>query len=143
MQNGTVAPNVEAIVLDLKDSQRRSPLKVEALSRMRKLRLLIFRNVEFFGVLKDLSWELQHISWHRYPFTSLPSSYRPYNLRELILPDSCITSIWDEKKIPNSSIMDMLKRFSLLKNMNLSGSKDLIKLPNFEGLPYLERLEIE
>ncbi|KAK4285144.1 hypothetical protein QN277_001882 [Acacia crassicarpa] len=143
MQNGTGTFNVyvKAIVLDLEDSQR-SPLKVEVLSQMSNLRLLIFRNVKFFGVLENLSKHLKHISWHQYPFTSLPSSYQPYGLRELILPDSCITSIWDEEKVPNSSITKV-KIFSRLRNMNLSGSKDLIKLPNFKGLPRLMRLELE
>ncbi|KAI9081611.1 hypothetical protein K1719_036497 [Acacia pycnantha] len=138
MQNGTANLNVEAIVLDLEDSQR-SPLKIEALSRMSNLRLLIFRNVEFFGVLENLSWHLQHISWHQYPFTSLPSIYQPYKLKELILPDSCITSIWDS----SLTLREELKVFSCLRNMNLSGSKDLIKLPTFKGLLFLERLELE
>ncbi|KAI9081584.1 hypothetical protein K1719_036470 [Acacia pycnantha] len=137
MQNGTATLKVEAIVLDLEDSQR-SPLKVEALSRMINLRLLIFHNVKFFGVLEHLPGKLQYISWHQYPFTSLPSSFQPYWLKELILPDSCITSIWD-----SSITKKWEERLRFLKNMNLSGSKDLINLPNFEVLPYLERLELE
>ncbi|KAI9081587.1 hypothetical protein K1719_036473 [Acacia pycnantha] len=119
MQNSTDTLEVEAIVLDLEDSQR-SPLKSGS-----------------------NTFRLQHISWHQYPFTSLPSSFEPSLLKELILPDSCITSIWDEEQIPNNYISNLLKEFSNLQNMNLSGSKDLIKLPNFKGLPFLKRLELE
>ncbi|XP_054816993.1 disease resistance protein TAO1-like [Prosopis cineraria] len=134
MQNDTATFKVEAIVLDLEDS-REKRLRVEALSRMSNLRLLIFCNVKFSGVLKNLSWQLRYISWHQYPYTSLPSCYRPYFLTELNFPDSCITSVWDEH--------DGEKVFWHLRNMNLRGSKDLTKMPNFNGFRILERLDLE
>ncbi|XP_028772518.1 TMV resistance protein N-like [Neltuma alba] len=139
MQNDTATLKVEAIVLELEDSQGRT-LRAEGLSRMRDLRLLIFRNVKFSGVLKHLSLMLQYISWHQYPFTSLPSSFHPFYLAELVLPDSRVTSIWDDDE---GKVVKRWKRFYRLRNMNLSGSKDLIKLPNFESLPILQRLELE
>ncbi|XP_028801088.1 disease resistance protein RPP2B-like [Neltuma alba] len=108
MQNDTATFNVEAIVLELEDSQG-TTLRVEGLSRMNKLRILIFRNVKFSGVLKHLSNSLQYISWHQYPFTSLPSSFKPPHLGELILPDSCITSLWDEEKVYDNCITSKWK----------------------------------
>ncbi|XP_054816769.1 disease resistance protein TAO1-like [Prosopis cineraria] len=99
------------------------------------IRLLIFRNMKFSGVLEDLSTKLRYISWHQYPFTCLPSNYRPYKLAELNLTDSCITSIWDQCREG--------KVFRNLRNMNLSGSKDLTKMPNFIEFPSLERLDLE
>ncbi|XP_028802446.1 disease resistance protein RPP2B-like [Neltuma alba] len=140
MQNDKFT-KAKAIVLELEDSQGRK-LRVDGLSCMRNLKLLIFRNVKFSGVLKDLSRELRYISWYQFPFTSLPSRFEPENLKELILLNSCITSIWDEETAP-AKLIDEWKKFSRLRKMNLSGSKDLIKLPNFLSLPKLERLELE
>ncbi|KAI9115232.1 hypothetical protein K1719_013551 [Acacia pycnantha] len=155
MQNDTAILEVKAIVLELEDSQR-STLRVEGLSRMNYLRLLIFRNVKFSGVLDDLSSYIQYISWHQYPFTSLPLSFVPSRLRELILPDSCITNLWDEEKLIASQLnlstgltsMDIIRRrkgkqFPRLRNLNLSGSKDLTKVPSFSAFPSLERLDLE
>ncbi|XP_054816581.1 probable WRKY transcription factor 19 [Prosopis cineraria] len=143
---------VEAIVLDLEDSQR-SQLGIKNLSRTSRFRLLIFRNVKFSGVLKHLSYRLRYTSWHQYPFTSLPTYiFYPYSLREFILPDSSITSIWDEEKVsPHSQLPTHTdvrhwrreKIFYCSRNMNLCGSKDLTKMPNFKEFPELERLDLE
>ena len=64
---------VQAIVLELKDSHG-SKLRVENLSHMVELRLLIFHNVQFSGVLRYLPSSLQYISWHQCPFSYLPPS---------------------------------------------------------------------
>ncbi|XP_054814850.1 disease resistance protein L6-like [Prosopis cineraria] len=63
---------------------------------------------------------------------------------ELILPDSCITSIWDiEEKVSAPSHWRREKIFNCLTNMNICGSKDLTKMPNFKGFPQLEKLDLE
>ncbi|XP_054816766.1 disease resistance protein RUN1-like isoform X2 [Prosopis cineraria] len=155
MQNDKVSPKVKAIVLDLEDSQGRT-LNAEALSRMSNLRLLIFRNVKFTGVLTGLSEKLTYLSWHQYPFTSLPSRYNPFILGELNLTDSCITSIWDScitsewdsciTSEGDSWDWDRCREkrvFRYLRNMNLSGSKDLTEMPSFFKFPSLERLDLE
>ncbi|XP_028801085.1 disease resistance protein RPP2B-like isoform X2 [Neltuma alba] len=186
MQNDTASGVVQAIVLDLEDSQQRA-LRVQALSNMGNLKLLIFRNVKFCGSLKHLSNELRYVSWHQYPFPCLPSSFVPHNLIELILPDSSITNIWEGEKAPDSSIINTravepkvavwhltdireaarTKFLNLrrekdreahescitnrregdmafpLRNMNLSGSKNLVKLPDFKRFPNLKRLDLE
>ncbi|XP_054814587.1 disease resistance protein RUN1-like isoform X1 [Prosopis cineraria] len=132
MQNeSTAMERFEAISLDLEDS-RRATLRIEALSRMRNLRLLIFRNVNCYGTLNSLFNELRYVSWHQYPFTSLPSSFEPHALVELIMPDSNIKELWEgEKVLPK------------LKILILSGSKNLTKMPNFGGVPNLERLDLK
>ncbi|XP_028754889.1 TMV resistance protein N-like, partial [Neltuma alba] len=104
MQNDMATLEVKAIVLELEDSQGPT-LRAESLSRMRNLRLLIFRIVKFSGVLKYLPLWLQYISWHQYPFTSLPSSFRPFFLAELILPNSRVTSIWDDEEEKGSLVI--------------------------------------
>ncbi|KAI9081603.1 hypothetical protein K1719_036489 [Acacia pycnantha] len=106
MKNDTVTQIVEAVVLDLENSHKRA-LSVQALSHMNNLRLLILRNVKFYGALKHLSNKLRYISWHQYPFTCLPSSFVPHNLIELILPYSSITSIWEGEKAPDSCIINI------------------------------------
>ncbi|KAK4259799.1 hypothetical protein QN277_006093 [Acacia crassicarpa] len=127
----TAMERFEAISLELEDS-RRVTLRIEALSRMKNLRLLIFHNVNFSGTLDSLSNELRYVSWHQYPFTSLPLSFEPEALVELILLDSKIIELWEGKKV--------LPKLKILK---LSGSKNLIKMPNLGGTPNLERLELE
>ncbi|XP_054817179.1 disease resistance protein RUN1-like [Prosopis cineraria] len=134
MQSDAATLKTEAIVLDLEDLQDRA-IRVEALSRMSNLRLLIFRNVKFSGVLENLSWQLEYISWHQYPLTCLPSTFEPYCLMEVNLTDSCSTSIWHD--------CGGGKVFWWLRKMSLSGSKDLTKRPNFSGFPSLERLDLE
>ncbi|XP_028772876.1 disease resistance protein TAO1-like [Neltuma alba] len=128
---GTAMKRFEAISLDLEDT-RRVTLRVEALSQMSNLRLLIFRNVNFYGTLNSLSNELRYVSWHQYPFTSLPSTFEPYALVELIMTDSNIKELWQGQKV-----------LPKLKTMILSGSKNLMKMPDFGGVPNLERLELE
>ncbi|XP_054814320.1 disease resistance protein RUN1-like [Prosopis cineraria] len=93
----TAMERFEAISLDLEDS-RRATLRIEALSRMRNLRLLIFRNVNCYGTLNSLSNKLRYVSWHQYPFTSLPSSFEPHALVELIMPDSNIKELWEGER---------------------------------------------
>ncbi|XP_054816647.1 probable WRKY transcription factor 19 [Prosopis cineraria] len=97
-ERNMVIKNVEAIVLDLEEPKGVT-LRIEALSQMINLRLLIFRNVHFSGTLDNLSSKLQHVSWHQYPFTSLPSSFQSDTLVQLIMPDSNVTEVWKGKMV--------------------------------------------
>ncbi|KAK4286066.1 hypothetical protein QN277_002677 [Acacia crassicarpa] len=128
----TGTEKVEAIVLNPDDLQE-TPLKAEALSQMSRLRLIIFpNNVKFSGNLNNLSNELRVLSWHKFPFSSLPSSFEPEKLVELIMPDSNVKQLWEGKK-----------RLPKLRNMDLRGSKSLIKTPNVKGVENLEKLDLE
>ncbi|XP_028753472.1 TMV resistance protein N-like [Neltuma alba] len=128
MTKNTATEKVEAIVLDMEDSES-STLRIEALSQMGNLRLLIFHNVNFVGTLNCLPNKLRHISWHQYPLACLPSGFEPHALVELIMPESNITQIWEGNKV-----------FPKLRNLNLRGSKNLTKSPDFRGTPNLERI---
>ncbi|CAI8589086.1 unnamed protein product [Vicia faba] len=98
---------------------------------MRRLKLLMLWNLNFSGSLNFLSSELGYLYWGKYPFTCLPSSFQAY-LVELILPRSNIVQLWKGTKVlPN------------LTHIDLSHSKNLIKMPNFKEIPNLESLALE
>ncbi|WJX50777.1 hypothetical protein P8452_37032 [Trifolium repens] len=88
--------------------------------------------VNFSGNLSSLSNELRYAEWDRYPFKYLPSSFEPYQLVELVLKHSSIKYPWKDKKYLLS-----------LRTLDLSNSKNLRKMPNFEGVLNLERLSFE
>lgn len=90
---------MKAIVLNPENPQE-TPLRAEALTKMSSLRLLIIRNVNFSGVLNTLSNDLQYVSWHKFPFTSLPSSFESDKLVNLIMPYSSIKQLWEGFKVP-------------------------------------------
>jgi len=72
----------------------------EDLSKMSNLRLLILngsRNIS--GRPWSLSNELRYVKWDEYPFKSLPSSFHPNELVELILKYSKIKQLWKNKKV--------------------------------------------
>ncbi|KAJ0545043.1 putative leucine-rich repeat domain superfamily [Helianthus annuus] len=75
--------------------------------------------------MKKLRW----ISLDYYPASSFPSNFHPTELGCLELQFSQQKELWHGyKSLPN------------LKFLNLSNSRNLIKTPDFEGLPCLERL---
>ncbi|KAL9993693.1 putative P-loop containing nucleoside triphosphate hydrolase, leucine-rich repeat domain superfamily [Helianthus debilis subsp. tardiflorus] len=72
--------------------------------------------------------KLRYIRFDVYP-TSLPSNFQPTKLRCLELGCSQQKELWHGyKRLPN------------LKYLRLSGYLDLMRTPDFEGLPCLERL---
>ncbi|MED6152171.1 hypothetical protein PIB30_089324 [Stylosanthes scabra] len=105
-------------------------LRIEGLSKLRDLKLLILYHKNFLGSLDFLSPNLQYLAWHGYPFPSLPS-FEPYSrLVELNLPYSNVKRLWEgNKNIPH------------LEKVDLSYSKDLIETPNFGWNPNLKRLD--
>ena len=78
-------------------------LNAESFSRMNKLRLLKICKVRL-SCLNYLSNELCLLEWHDYPFESLPNSFQPVELVELIMPRSCLQQLPSEFSV----------RFSLL-----------------------------
>ncbi|KAI9074216.1 hypothetical protein K1719_043781 [Acacia pycnantha] len=130
-ERNKVLEKVEAIALDLEE-HKMATLRIDALSDMINLRLLVLRNVKAFGTLENLSSELRYVSWHQYPFTNLPSRFKSDTLVQLIMPESNMTEVWKGKM--------MLPK---LRKMDLCGSKTLTKTPDFGRVPKLERLELE
>ncbi|CAJ2637840.1 unnamed protein product [Trifolium pratense] len=122
--------NVEAMVLNGDESD--TELLMDALSNMSCLRLLILKDVKCLGSLDNLSNQLRYVAWDGYPFMYLPSSFQPNQLVELILVHSSITQLWEgNKNLPN------------LRTLDLSFSKNLMKIPDFGQVPNLKRLNLE
>ncbi|KAK7262630.1 hypothetical protein RJT34_30205 [Clitoria ternatea] len=128
---------LEAIVLrrnpeNIEEILDMATLRAEALEQMSHLKLLMLWNLNFSGSLKLLSNELGYLYWEKYPFTCLPSSFQPNKLVELMLPHSNIKQLWEGTKPLYN-----------LTHMDLSHSKNLIKIPNFRDVPNLEWLNLE
>ncbi|RDX73276.1 TMV resistance protein N, partial [Mucuna pruriens] len=124
--------NNEAIVLDMSREMETLMTDAEALSKMSNLRLLIFHDVKFMRNLNCLSNKLQFLEWYKYPFSYLPSTFQPNKLVELILPHSNIKKLWKGiKYLPN------------LRALDLRYSKNLLKVPDFRGVPNLEWIILE
>ncbi|KAK8464138.1 hypothetical protein PHAVU_011G136130 [Phaseolus vulgaris] len=133
MEINKEAKNVEAIVIEQHQEeflQRR--IKVDALSKMNRLELLILHNVNCFGTLNYISSELRYLFWDYFPFMSLPSTFHLDQLVELILHHSNIKRLWVGKKcLPN------------LRTLDLCHSKNLIEVPDLSEVPRLTDLILE
>ncbi|RDX92886.1 TMV resistance protein N, partial [Mucuna pruriens] len=122
---------IEAIVLSC--AKEGEVLMAETLSKMSRLRLLVLNNMNFQGSLNYLSNELKYLFWDKYPFMSLPSSFQPDKLVELILTGSNIKHLWEGTMQPLQN----------LKCMDLSHSTNLIKMSDIGQIPNLESLILE
>ncbi|TYH86785.1 hypothetical protein ES332_D01G069000v1 [Gossypium tomentosum] len=128
----TATEAVQGLVIDSIRKQNTWTLSADAFLTMKRLRLLRFFNVPNSRGFKYLSNELRLLEWHGYPFKSFPSSFQPENLVALLLPYSRIEKLWK----PN---MPLYK----LKLVDLKGSKNLVKTPDFSMAPNLESLILE
>ena len=68
-------------------------LNANAFSKMTRLELIKIYDVLLPQGLNDLSNELRMMEWHDYPLRSMPRSFRPNNLVELIMPHSNIEQL--------------------------------------------------
>ncbi|KAF3456178.1 hypothetical protein FNV43_RR00828 [Rhamnella rubrinervis] len=103
-------------------------------SNMKKLRLLIIRSRRIMCCPDNeyLPNELRFLEWDGFPLKSLPRSFQPHGLVELILTDSdVIERLWDNPK------MEPLYN---LKSIELRHSSQIRKLENFSLFPNLEKL---
>ncbi|KAI9084097.1 hypothetical protein K1719_033953 [Acacia pycnantha] len=110
----------------------------EAFSKMTNLKLLIVSRYSYVSQycqlnlprgLKSLSKELKVIKWEGFPLFYLPSQTQLHELVDLYMPHSMLKELCRGRQ-----------SFRSLKFIDLSHSKDLIKTPNFDGIPHLERL---
>ncbi|KHG24800.1 TMV resistance N [Gossypium arboreum] len=99
---------------------------------MKKLRLLKVLCLSNCDDLKYLSNELRLLDWEVCPLRYLPSSFQPDNLVALLLPYSHIEQLWKGNR-------PLYK----LKMIDLKGSQNLIKTPDFTTAPKLEALIME
>ncbi|RYR69852.1 hypothetical protein Ahy_A03g016392 isoform C [Arachis hypogaea] len=137
LSNDIAAENLEAIVLprfhqNREEMSERTTLRVEALSQMRHLKLLILREANFLGCPNFLSNELGYLDWKDYPFTCLPSSFQPNKLVKLILHYSNIKELWEG-----------IKDLHNLTYLELCHSKNLVKIPNLSHAPNLEYINLK
>ena len=86
------------------EEEESNKLNAESFSKMTKLRWLKFCRVRL-PCLSFLSNELCFLEWHDYPLQSLPKSFQPCKLVELIMHHSCIQKLPREFRV----------RFSLLQ----------------------------
>ncbi|KAK9016364.1 hypothetical protein V6N11_078865 [Hibiscus sabdariffa] len=107
-------------------------LNVDAFSKMKNLRLLKLLCLTNCDELKYLPSELRLLDWMGYPLRFLPTSFQPDNLVALLLPYSRIEQLW------KGNIL-----LYKLKVLNLKGSENLIKTPDFATAPNLEILILE
>ncbi|KAL1324286.1 hypothetical protein AAHE18_13G078200 [Arachis hypogaea] len=137
LRENKAAENLEAIVLprfhqNREEMSERTTLRVEALSQMRHLKLLILREVNFLGRPNFLSNGLGYLDWEDYSFTCLPSSFQPNKLVKLILHYSNIKELWEG-----------IKDLHNLTYLELCHSKNLVKIPNLSQAPNLEYINLK
>uniref|UniRef100_A0A2N9HBW6 ADP-ribosyl cyclase/cyclic ADP-ribose hydrolase n=1 Tax=Fagus sylvatica TaxID=28930 RepID=A0A2N9HBW6_FAGSY len=121
--------SVEGIKLSLPPHEKEE-LKPKTFSMMTRLRLLIIHNVHLPGGLSYLSNELRLLQWNEYPLKSMPESFQPKKLVELIMHHSIISQHYRRQ----------LSNLQELKLIDLSYSQYLKETPNFIGFSKLERL---
>ncbi|KAH0777617.1 hypothetical protein KY290_009028 [Solanum tuberosum] len=121
----------------------------EAMKNMKMLRILCIRNshdgstdgstddstdVSTDDSIEYLSNNLCWFVWHEYPWKLLPRNFNPRRLVHVDLRWSSLHYLWKETK---------LLQFPSLQRIDLSGSKNLKRTPNFEGMPNLKYLNLE
>ncbi|KAF3434116.1 hypothetical protein FNV43_RR25219 [Rhamnella rubrinervis] len=142
LEEKTGSLGVEAIVTCIEAS---TTMNFEALSKMKTLRLLMIsrsippdydNEIPYHYHLDYLSNELGILEWDYFPYDDLPSSFRPYKLVKLNLTESNIRQIcWNN--VPTQPAL------SKMKIIDLSYSRALSKLEDFNVVPNLERLILE
>ncbi|KAG8479614.1 hypothetical protein CXB51_029416 [Gossypium anomalum] len=133
LTKNTATEVIEGMIIDNKrESSKMFNLSVDAFSKMKKLRLLKVLCLSNCDDLKYLSNELRLLDWKGCPLRSLPLNFQPDNLVALLLPYSCIEQLWKGNR-------PLYK----LKMMNLKGSQNLIKTPDFTTASNLEVLILE
>ncbi|XP_039036314.1 disease resistance protein TAO1-like [Hibiscus syriacus] len=124
---------IEGMIIDNKrESKKMLNLNVDALWKMKKLRLLKVLCLLNCDDLKYLSSELRRLDWTGYPLRFLPPSFQLDNLVALLLPYGRIEQLWKANTL-----------LYKLKVLNLRGCQNLIKTPDFTTSPNLEILILE
>ncbi|XP_040364189.1 disease resistance protein RUN1 isoform X2 [Rosa chinensis] len=123
---------IEGILVDSTELGVGVDVAPKSFLMMNKLRYLKIKNGNLPKGLDYLPNSLRILDWTRYPLKSLPSHFNPQKLQELSLSHSCIKHF----RIGTQHLHN-------LKTINLSHSVNLVNIPNFKGMPYLEFLFLE
>ncbi|TYG47751.1 hypothetical protein ES288_D11G365900v1 [Gossypium darwinii] len=124
---------IECMIIDNKrESSKMLNLSADTFSKTKNLRLLKVLCQSNCDDLKYLSNEIRLLDWTGYPLRYFPSSFQPNNLVVLLLPYSHIKQLWKGKT-------SLYK----LKMMNLKGSQNLMKTPDFTTASNVEILILE
>ncbi|KAJ4845572.1 hypothetical protein Tsubulata_049793, partial [Turnera subulata] len=135
---------VEALSLNMSQVSRIIQLCPKVFEEMDNLRLLRFYCLDDSHIptknptklhlpqqgLEYLPNTLRLLHWDRYPSASLPSNFCPENMVYLEMPGSSLTQLWEGDNV----------HLVNLKVCDLRGSKELIKIMDFSGVPNLEEL---
>ncbi|XP_017629071.1 TMV resistance protein N-like [Gossypium arboreum] len=133
LTKNTATEVIEGMIIDNKrESSKILNLSADTFSKMKNLRLLKVLCLSNCDNLKYLSNELRLLDWEVCPLRYLPSSFQPDNLVALLLPYSHIEQLWKGNR-------PLYK----LKMIDLKGSQNLIKTPDFTTAPKLEALIME
>ncbi|CAJ1978770.1 unnamed protein product [Sphenostylis stenocarpa] len=129
MKINTEAKNLEAIVIEQRPEEfLQERIRVDALSKINHLELLILQNVNTFGSLNCISNELRYLNWDNFPFVSLPSTFEPDQLVELQLRYSNIKKLWEGTKMPD------LTGVPHLTSLLLEGCIELVQIDPSIGI---------
>nr|XP_016497112.1 PREDICTED: TMV resistance protein N-like isoform X2 [Nicotiana tabacum] len=103
----------------------------EAMKNMKRLRILYIERWSCYGSIEYLSNNLHWLVLDGYPCESLPSTFEPKMLVHVQLKHNSLHYLWMETKhLPS------------LKKLILSGSGNLMRTPDFKGMPNLEYLDL-
>ncbi|XP_039059053.1 disease resistance protein RPV1-like [Hibiscus syriacus] len=95
LTKNTATEAIQGMIIDNKRiSNKMLNLNVNAVSKMKKLRLLKVLCLSNCDELKYLPNELRLLDWMGYPLRFLPPSFQPDNLVALLLPHSHIEQLW-------------------------------------------------
>uniref|UniRef100_A0A7N2LGD0 TIR domain-containing protein n=1 Tax=Quercus lobata TaxID=97700 RepID=A0A7N2LGD0_QUELO len=130
LKNNTGTKHIEGMLLRLPPDEEEE-LNAESFSKMNKLRLLKICKVRL-SCLSYLPNELCLLEWHDYPLESLPNSFQPGELVELIMHRSCLQQLPSE-----------FSKLGKLKLIDLSDSQNLTRTPDFTGFSNIERLNFQ
>ncbi|KAG7969808.1 hypothetical protein I3843_07G050300, partial [Carya illinoinensis] len=132
LKNNSGTEVIEGIVLNLPNQKDHERFNVKAFSKMKKLRILKIHNTSIVNSFYNLRDKLRVLEWSEYPSKSLSNSFRANNLIELRFPCSHIKQLWKG-----------ISSFGSLKRFDLSGSQNLLEMPDLTGVPNLETLDLE
>ncbi|KAJ9539479.1 LOW QUALITY PROTEIN: hypothetical protein OSB04_032212 [Centaurea solstitialis] len=101
-------------------------------SKMKRLKFLRISNIHFRKGLDYLSNDLRILEWDGCSLKSLPLTFAPRHIYEFQMRSSQLETLWEKDlDLPN------------LRSINLSFSKDLMKIPDLTSTTNLVKLNLE